>query len=322
MNFPRKRMRRLRQEKIRDLVRETKLSVSDFIYPLFVCPGENVKREIPSMPGIYHMSIDKLQQEVKEIAALGIPGVILFGIPSYKDEIGSEAYHPKGIIQKAVNAIKKVEPQLLVITDVCLCQYTTHGHCGVVDKGKILNDQTLELLAKVAVSQAEAGADIVAPSDMMDGRVLVIRDALDKAGFSEVSIMAYSIKYCSSFYGPFREAADSAPRFGDRSTYQMDPSNIREAIQEALLDIAEGADILMVKPAMAYLDVVRVIRELVSLPLAAYNVSGEFAMVKAADRAGWIDGQRLSLEILTSIKRAGADIIITYHAKEAALFLK
>ncbi|NQT72904.1 MAG: porphobilinogen synthase [Chloroflexi bacterium] len=320
--FPQKRLRRLRRtETMRSLVRETELSVNDLIYPLFVTHGKNTKREIPSMPGIFQFSVDMLPDEVNEIGRLGIPAVILFGIPETKDETGSSGYAPDGMVQQAIKAIKQANPDLLVITDVCLCEYTSHGHCGVVKDGAVDNDATLELLAKMAVSHARAGADIVAPSDMMDGRVKSIRQALDEGGFENVPILSYAAKYASAFYGPFRDAAESAPQFGDRRSYQMDPPNVREAMREIEADIEEGADMVMVKPALAYLDVIRKARDTYNYPLAAYNVSGEYSMVKAAAQMGWIDEQRIIMEILTSIKRAGADIIITYHAKQAAKWL-
>ena len=319
MNFPQVRLRRLRKnERIRRLVRETSLSVDDFIYPLFVRPGKRMKVPIASLPGQFQLSIDQLIEAVKETEGLGIPGVVLFGIPERKDEMGSEAYSDDGIIQRAVRAIKEEFPDFLVITDVCLCGYTSHGHCGVVEGDQILNDPTLELLAKQALSHARAGVDMVAPSDMMDGRVGVIRKALDKNGFSEIPILAYSAKFASSFYGPFREAAESAPQFGDRRSYQMDFANAREALREVRLDIQEGADIIMVKPALPYLDVISRAKEEFDVPVAAYNVSGEYAMVKAAAQLGWIDGERAMMEVLLSIKRAGADFILTYFAKEAA----
>ena len=322
MYFPSYRPRRLRAHpNIRRMVRETRLSVDNFIYPLFVCPGEGVKKEIASMPGNYQMSIDMLVREMEEVESLGIPAVILFGIPEYKDDVGSEAYDDQGIIQRAIRAIKATACQVQVITDVCLCEYTSHGHCGLIEGEKILNDPTLELLAREAVSHARAGADMVAPSDMMDGRVGIIRDALDHEGFDETPIMAYSVKYASAFYGPFRDAAESPPQFGDRQSYQMDAANVREAIREADQDIQEGADLIMVKPALPYLDIIRLMREEFDYPLAAYNVSGEFAMIKAADRLGWIDGSRVMMETLLSIKRAGADLILTYFAKEAAQLL-
>ncbi len=273
------------------------------------------------MPGIFHFSVDRLPREAEEIARLGIPAVLLFGIPEHKDEGGSAAYHPQGVVQQAIRAIKQSVPQLLVVTDVCLCEYTSHGHCGIVANGDVDNDQTLSLLARTALSHAEAGADIVAPSDMMDGRVRAIRETLDERGFQHVPILSYAAKYASAFYGPFREAAQSAPQFGDRRSYQMDPPNLREALREVEQDIAEGADIIMIKPALAYLDVIRKVRDTSNCPLAAYNVSGEYAMVKAAAQRGWLDERQITLEILTAIKRAGADIIITYHAKEAAIWL-
>lgn len=323
MNFPLKRLRRLRElPLLRSMVRETQLSPQDFISPLFVCPGRGVRREVPSMPGVFQLSVDQLDSEISDLVSLGIPAVILFGIPSEKDEVASEAYDPTGVVQNAIKTIRDKTGELLVITDVCLCEYTSHGHCGVLKDGRILNDPTLELLGKTALSHAKAGAHMVAPSDMMDGRVIHIRSVLDSQGFSYLPIMAYSVKYASAFYGPFREAAQSTPAFGDRKSHQMDPSNLREAVQEAQLDIAEGADIIMVKPAMAYLDVVRVLRELSPMPLAAYNVSGEYSMVKAAARNGWVDEKKMTLEILTSIKRAGADLILTYHAKDAARWLQ
>jgi len=322
MKFPLIRKRRLRKnESFRRLVRETRVSADDFIYPLFVCPGKNVKNEIASMPGNYQMSIENIVEECGQITELGIPGVILFGIPESKDEVGSQSYADSGIVQQAVAEIKKTHPGLLVITDVCLCEYTSHGHCGVIKDGDVDNDETLELLAKQATSHARAGADMVAPSDMMDGRVGLIRSALDKAGFTEIPIMAYAAKYCSSFYGPFREAADSAPRFGDRRSYQMDPANGDEALKEVELDLREGADIVMVKPALPYLDIIYRVKSRFAVPVAAYNVSGEFACIRAAAANGWIDGERVMMETLLSIKRAGADIILTYFAKDAAKLL-
>ncbi len=321
--FPQIRMRRLRgSQAIREMVRETHINVGDFIYPLFIVEGRKIKEKISSMPGINRFSPDMLAPEVKEIASLGITAVLLFGIPQHKDPSGSQAYAARGVVQQAIRAIKKVAPEMLVVTDVCLCEYTSHGHCGVISGDCILNDQTLPLLAKMALSHVEAGADMVAPSDMMDGRVRAIREALDGKGFSHIPIMAYSAKYASGFYGPFREAADSAPKFGDRRSYQMDPPNAREAMREIELDIDEGADIIMVKPALPYLDVIRMARDRFSLPLAAYNVSGEYSMIKAACQNGWLDEKRVTLEALTSIKRAGADIIITYFAKEAARWIK
>ena len=315
-------MRRLRKnEPMRRLFRETSLEVDDLIYPLFVIHGRGVKHEVESMPGVFQYSVDRLAREAKEIAALGINAVLLFGIPESKDEAGSSAYQPDGVIQQAIRAIKKAAPELLVITDVCLCEYTSHGHCGVVVDGDVDNDKTLDLLARMALSHAEAGADIVAPSDMMDGRVKTIREALDKSGFVDLPIMSYAVKYASAFYGPFRDAAQSAPQFGDRRSYQMDSANVREALREAEQDVAEGADIIMVKPALSYLDVICKVREAFNHPIAAYNVSGEYSMVKAAAARGWIDERRIAMEILTSIKRAGADVIITYHAKDAARWL-
>ena len=317
------RPRRLRRsENIRAMVRETSLSVKDFVYPIFVVPGDNIKEEIPSMPGCYHLSVDKAVETAKEIASLGIPSVEVFGLPEYKDEIGSSAWDMASPVQRAIAAIKKAEPDLVIVGDVCLCQYTNHGHCGRLCDHEVDNDGTLPLLQNVAVSQAQAGADIIAPSDMMDGRVAAIRDALDSKGLTNVSIMSYAVKYASGYYGPFRDAADSAPQFGDRRGYQMDPANVREAMKEVSLDITEGADIIMVKPALAYLDVVRLVRDNIVQPVAVYNVSGEYAMVKAAAQNGWIDEKRIVLETLTSMKRAGADIIITYHAIDAAKWLK
>jgi porphobilinogen synthase len=320
--FPQLRLRRLRRnEALRALVRETKVDVGDLIYPLFVVEGNKIRQEITSMPGQYRLSGDLLPKEMEQIAKLGIPAILLFGIPQKKDEVGSQAYHPRGVIQQAIRAIKKAVPELLVITDVCLCEYTSHGHCGVVVDGDVDNDKTLELLAKTALSHAEAGVDMVAPSDMMDGRVKAIRQALDGNGFQNIPIMAYAAKYASAFYGPFREAAESAPQFGDRRSYQMDAPNWREALREVEQDIAEGADIVMVKPALPYLDVVRRVRDTFNYPLAAYSVSGEYAMVKAAAKQGWLDEKKVVLEMLTAIKRAGADIIITYYAREAARWL-
>ena len=318
MPFPQERSRRLRQnEAFRRLVRETRLSVQDFIAPLFVIHGKGQKKEIASMPGQFQFPIDQLVKEAQEVYNLGIPAVILFGIPKRKDARGSEAYASGGIIQQAVKAVKDKVPGLLVITDVCLCEYTDHGHCGVIQKGKIANDPTLELLSKEALSHVRAGADMVAPSDMMDGRVGAIRKALDQAGFIEVPILSYAAKYASGFYGPFREAARSIPKFGDRRSYQMDPPNVREALREVALDIQEGADIVMVKPALAYLDVIRRVKQEFKKPVAAFSVSGEYAMVKAAARMGWLEEERIMIEILTAIKRAGADLILTYFAKEA-----
>lgn len=320
--FPINRLRRLRQSAgLRNMFSETHLSKNDFIYPLFVVEGEKKKNEISSMPGIYQLSIDKLLKECEEIYRMGIPAVILFGIPDHKDELGSEAYSEKGIIQRAVKAIKKNIPELIVVTDVCLCEYTSHGHCGIVKDGVIENDPTLVLLADEALSHAKAGADIVAPSDMMDGRVGAIRKILDSNGFENVPIMAYSAKYSSSFYGPFREAAESTPQFGDRKTYQMDFRNSDEALREISLDIHEGADIVMVKPALPYLDIIRRAKDNFNIPIAAYNVSGEFSIIKAGGAKGWIDEQKMMMEVLFAIKRAGADVIISYFAKEAVKFL-
>ena len=316
------RPRRLRASTgIRNMVRETQLSVHDFVYPIFVVPGINIKKEIPSLPGQYHLSADQALEAAKQASALGIPAVLLFGLPEYKDAKGSSAWDMKSPVQRAMALIKKNLPDLIVIGDVCLCEYTDHGHCGLLKGQEVDNDPTLDLLARVAVSQAKAGADMIAPSDMMDGRVAAIREALDVEGFANRSIMAYSAKYASAFYGPFREAADSAPKFGDRRAYQMDPANVREALKEVDLDVSEGADIIMVKPALSYLDVISKVHENFELPVAAYNVSGEYAMVKAAAANGWMEEQRTTLEILTSIKRAGADIIITYHALDAAKWL-
>ncbi|MGD9971944.1 MAG: porphobilinogen synthase [Desulfatirhabdiaceae bacterium] len=319
MIFPEYRPRRLRQtEGFRRMVRETVLDVNNFIMPLFAVEGKNIKNPIPSMPDQCQLSIDNLVKKCQEIAGLGIPAVILFGVPDKKDALGTAAYAKDGIVQRAVRSVKNKLPDLMVITDVCLCQYTDHGHCGVVEKNIIDNDATLDLLARTAVSHAKAGADMVAPSDMMDGRVAEIREGLDDSGFSHIPIMAYSAKYCSGFYGPFRQAADSAPKFGDRRTYQMDPANAQEALREATMDIGEGADIIMVKPALAYLDVICRIRQEIDLPVAAYNVSGEYSMIKAAEQLGWLDGPRVMMESLTAIKRAGADMILTYFAMDAA----
>ena len=323
MYYPVFRPRRLRQnETLRRLVRETHLHVEDLIQPLFVVHGREVRQEISSMPGCFHLSVDELAKEAKEVAAMGIPGIILFGLPATKDAVGSEAYAEDGVIQQAVRAVKDTVSDLLVITDVCLCEYTSHGHCGVVERGQVKNDPTLELLARIALSHAEAGADLVAPSDMMDGRVAAIREALDEEGFEETPIMAYSAKYASAFYGPFREAAESAPQFGDRRSYQMDPANGDEALREVGLDLEEGADIVMVKPALPYLDIIWRVKQEFGGPVAAYHVSGEYAMLKAAGRLGWIDEERVLMESLTSIKRAGADLILTYSAKEAARLLE
>lgn len=322
MAFPITRMRRLRKnETLRRMIRETKLSVDDFIFPLFVQHGQGLREEILSMPGNYRLSVDELVKECEDVAGLGIPGVILFGIPKAKDDKGSEGIAEDGIIQQAVRALKKSLPDLIVITDVCFCEYTDHGHCGNIVNQEVDNDTTLDWLATMSVSHARAGADIVAPSDMMDGRVETIRTALDQNGFSHIPILAYAAKFSSAFYGPFRDAADSAPAFGDRRSYQMDPANGDEAIREVALDIEEGADIVMVKPALPYLDIIRRVKEKFNIPIAAYNVSGEFAMIKAAGKMGWIDEQRAMMESLTSIKRAGADLILTYFAKDAAKLL-
>ncbi len=323
MSFPLIRGRRLRKSAVlRSMVRETVLNPADFVYPLFVVHGSGVKREIQSMPGNYHFSVDCLVREAAEAFAEGVPAVLLFGIPESKDPVGSSSLRDDGIVQQAVRTLKNELPELVVITDVCLCEYTDHGHCGKIVDGRVDNDATLEILAQQALSHARAGADIVAPSDMMDGRVLAIRNALDGAGFIDTAIMSYAAKYASAFYGPFRDAAGSAPAFGDRRAYQMDPANAREALREVEQDILEGADILMVKPALAYLDVVRRVRDAFDIPVAAYNVSGEYSMLRAAEKMGWIDGPRAMLEVLTSIKRAGADIIITYFAREASRCLR
>ena len=317
------RPRRLRRTAaIRRMVRETVLNPADFIYPMFVAPGKGVRQEVAAMPGVFRLSPELLVKEAAAALKLGVPAVLLFGLPKAKDDTGSEAASPRGTVQQAVRLLKKELPELVVITDVCLCAYTSHGHCGVLEKGQVDNDATLELLAQVAVSHAEAGADLVAPSDMMDGRVGAIRDALDERGFENLAILSYAVKYASAFYGPFREAAESAPAFGARRSYQMDPANVREAMREAALDVEEGADILMVKPALPYLDVIAQLASEFDLPLAAYQVSGEFAMIKAAAANGWVDGQAVMLESLTAIKRAGADLILTYFAKDAAALLK
>jgi porphobilinogen synthase len=317
MYYPSYRMRRLRRTPaIRNMLRETTLAVDDLIYPFFVIAGENIKNPISSMPGCFQLSIGNLLAEVREVAELGIPAILLFGIPSHKDSAATGAYDSEGVVQMAVRAIKDEFPDLVVITDVCLCEYMDHGHCGVVQDGEVLNDVTLELLSKMAVTHAESGADFVAPSDMMDGRVAAIRNALDDDGFTDTAIMAYSAKFASAFYGPFREAAESAPAFGDRRSYQMDSANGEEAVREALLDIEEGADIIMVKPALPYLDVIHAVKQETKFPLAAYNVSGEYAMIKAAAANGWLDEERAVMEAVTGIKRAGADLIITYHAKD------
>ena len=322
MYFPVYRPRRLRKnETLRRMVRETKLSPDDFIYPLFVCPGRKVRREISSMPGVAQLSVDLVVEEAREAHRLGIPAVLLFGIPRRKDLRGTEGYARNGVVQQAIRVMKKEIPGLVVITDVCLCEYTSHGHCGLIVKGEVDNDATLTLLSKMALSHAEAGADMVAPSDMMDGRVKTIRETLDKRGFAQLPIMAYAAKHASGFYGPFREAAESTPQFGDRKSYQMDPANAREALREAALDVQEGADIIMVKPALPYLDIIRAVREEFDLPVAAYNVSGEYSMIKAACERGWLEEERVMMEVLTAIKRAGADLIITYFAKDAAKVL-
>jgi porphobilinogen synthase len=329
MSFPTHRPRRLRRsELLRGMVRETRVSTSGLIYPMFVCPGVNVRNDVSSMPGVAQQSVDKFLEECREVEQLGIPAIILFGLPSKKDAVGSEASAADGVVQRAIEAVRKAKLNLLVMTDVCLCEYTDHGHCGVVGKvGKdntdeVLNDATLELLVAEALSHARAGADIIAPSDMMDGRVGAIRKALDANGFQDIAILAYAAKYCSGFYGPFREAAQSAPQFGDRRSYQMDPANVREALREVAMDLEEGADMVMVKPALAYLDVIRAVRENFDVPIGAYNVSGEYAMVKAAARNGWIDEQRVVMEIMTGIQRAGASMVLTYHAKDVARWVK
>lgn len=317
------RHRRLRaNEQIRRMVRENHVHVSDLIYPIFVVEGENVVNEIPSMPGVFHFSLDQLKKELKEIVDLGLPSVIVFGVPNEKDACGSQAYHDHGIVQEAIRLIKKEAPELYVMADTCLCQYTEHGHCGPVKDGEIVNDEALELLVKTAVSQAEAGADMIAPSNMMDGFVTAIRQGLDEAGFTHIPILSYSVKYASSFYGPFRDAAHSTPSFGDRRTYQMDPANTREAMREAESDIVEGADMLMVKPGLAYLDIIYRVKENFDLPVVAYNVSGEYSMIKAAALNGWIDEQKVVMEMLVGFKRAGAELILTYHAKDVARWIK
>jgi porphobilinogen synthase len=323
MSFPVQRPRRLRgSEAIRCLVRETRLSTAGFIYPMFVCPGTNVRKEVGSMPGVHQQSVDEIVKECREVESLDIPAVILFGLPEAKDPRGASSLAKTGVVQRAIEAIKAAKLNLLVITDVCLCEYTDHGHCGVLEHGEVMNDATLEILAQQALSHARAGADIVAPSDMMDGRVAAIRTLLDGHKFENIPILAYAAKYCSGFYGPFREAADSAPKSGDRRSYQMDPANAREALKEVALDLQEGADMVMVKPALPYLDIIRAVRDRFEVPVGAYNVSGEYAMVKAAAQKGWIDEKRVVLEILTGIQRAGADMILTYHAKDVARWLK
>jgi porphobilinogen synthase len=323
MSFPTHRGRRLRRnEALRGLVRETRLNAAGLIYPMFVCPGQKVRQEVSSMPGVFQQSADQIVEECREVESLGIPGVILFGLPEKKDARGMSSIAADGVVQRAIEAIRKAKLKLLVITDVCLCEYTDHGHCGVIEEGEVANDATLDILAEQAVSHAQAGADIVAPSDMMDGRVGVIREALDEHKFENISILAYAAKYSSGFYGPFREAAQSTPQFGDRRGYQMDPANAREALREVEMDLDEGADMVMVKPALPYLDIIRRVRDEFDVPVAAYNVSGEYSMVKAAVQKGWLDEQRVVTEILTGIQRAGAEIILTYHAKDAARWLR
>jgi porphobilinogen synthase len=323
MSFPINRSRRLRRTEIlRGVVRETRLTTAGFIYPMFVCPGSKVKNEVSSMPGVYQQSADQIVEECREVESLGIPGIILFGLPDAKDPRGSSSLASDGVVPRAIEGIRKAKLNLLVVTDVCLCEYTDHGHCGVIENDEIANDPTLEILAQQALVHARAGADVVAPSDMMDGRVAAIRGKLDDHKFENIPIMSYAAKYCSGFYGPFREAAQSAPQFGDRRSYQMDPGNAREALKEVDQDLDEGADIVMVKPALPYLDIIRMVRDLVDVPVAAYNVSGEYSMVKAAALNGWIDEKRVVLEVLTGIQRAGAGIILTYHAKDAARWLK
>ena len=322
-SFPDLRLRRLRgSESMRNMVKETRLTVKEFVYPLFVTHGSGVKEAIEPMPGQFQMSIDVLSEEVGEAVELGIPSVLLFGLPAEKDPLGLEGYDPEGIVQEAVRMIKKNHPKMMVVTDICMCEYTDHGHCGVIENGKVDNDQTLELLGKTAVSHVQAGADLPAPSAMMDGQVWAIRQALNATGYDEIPVMGYAAKYSSGFYGPFREAAGSTPQFGDRKSYQMDPSNARMAMREIEADVAEGADIVMVKPALSYLDVIRQAKDRFDLPLAAYNVSGEYSMIKAAASLGWVDEKTVTMEVLTSIKRAGADTILTYHAKEVAKWLK
>jgi len=323
MTFPTHRPRRLRRtEALRGLVRETQLSTHGLVYPMFACRGKSVRTEVSSMPGVYQQSPDQIVEECREVAGLGIPAVILFGLPEHKDARGSEASEAHGAVQLSIEAIRRTKLDLIVITDVCLCEYTDHGHCGVIENGEVANDPTLEILASAALSHARAGADIVAPSDMMDGRVAAIRRKLDENSFQDVAILSYAAKYCSGFYGPFREAAQSAPQFGDRRSYQMDPANAREALREVALDIEEGADMIMVKPALPYLDIIQRVRERFDVPVGAYNVSGEYAMVKAAARNGWLDEKRVVLEILTAIQRAGASIVLTYHAKDVARWIK
>ena len=323
MSYPTHRPRRLRRNvALRSLVRETRLTTASLICPMFVCPGTKVRQEVSSMPRVYQQSVDQIVEEAREVESLGIPGIILFGLPETKDPRGVSSINAQGVVQRAIEAIRKAKLKLLVITDVCLCEYTDHGHCGIVEDGEVANDATLEILAQQALSHARAGADIVAPSDMMDGRVAAIRKMLDANKFENIAILSYAAKYCSGFYGPFREAAQSAPQFGDRRSYQMDPANAREALKEVKLDLEEGADMVMVKPALAYLDVIRRVRDQFDVPVAAYNVSGEYSMVKAAAQNGWLDEKRVVLEILTGIQRAGADILLTYHAKDVARWLK
>lgn len=323
MSFPLHRPRRLRRtERLRNLVREREINTAGFIYPMFVCPGKKIRHEVSSMPGIYQQSADAIAEECREVESLGISGVILFGLPETKDPRGMSSLASDGVVQKAIEGIKKANLKLLVVTDVCLCEYTDHGHCGVVEDGEIVNDETLKILSEQALSHARAGADIVAPSDMMDGRIGAIRSKLDEHSFENMPIMAYSAKYCSGFYGPFREAAHSAPLVGDRRSYQMDPANAQEGLREVEFDLEEGADVVMVKPALAYLDIIRLVRDHFDVPVAAYNVSGEYSMVKAAAQNGWVDEKRVVLEILLGIQRAGAEIILTYHAKDAVRWLK
>src|SRR6201984_2003611 len=323
MSFPTHRPRGLRRsEALRGLVRETPLTTTGLIYPMFVCPGTKVRQEVSSMPGVYQQSADEIVEECREVESLGIPGVILFGLPESKDPRGASSLAAQGVVQRAIEAIRKAKLNLIVITDVCLCEYTDHGHCGVIEHGEVANDATLEILAQQALSHARAGADIVAPSDMMDGRVGAIRKMLDENRFENIAVLSYAAKYCSGFYGPFREAAQSAPQFGDRRSYQMDPANAREALKEVAQDLEEGADMVMVKPALPYLDVLHRVREAFDVPVGAYNVSGEYAMVKAAAKNGWIDEKRIALEVLTSIQRAGAEIVLTYHAKDVARWTK
>jgi len=322
MSFPIHRPRRLRRtEALRGLVRETRLTTAGMIYPMFVCPGTKVRQEVTSMPGIRQQSVDQVLEECREVESLGLPGIILFGLPESKDPKGESSLKADGVVQRAIDAIRRANLKLVVITDVCLCEYTDHGHCGVIENGEVANDSTLAILAEQALSHARAGADIVAPSDMMDGRVAAIRKRLDEHKFENIAILSYAAKYCSGFYGPFREAAQSAPQFGDRRSYQMDPANAREALKEVALDLEEGADIVLIKPALPYLDVIRRVRDTFDVPVGAYNVSGEYSMVKAAAQKGWLDEQRVVLEILTGIQRAGADIILTYHAKDVARWL-